>query len=62
MKVVKMTASRHVAERWYCQLENGETLMVYHRRRYDMKDSNARFLCIDKMEFDGEKIKPVIMT
>ena len=28
MKVVKMTASRHVAERWYCQLENGETLQV----------------------------------
>lgn len=28
MKVVKMTASRHVAERWYCQLENGETLKV----------------------------------
>ena len=46
----------------FFQLENGETLMVYHRRRYDMKDSNARFLCIDKMEFDGEKIKPVIMT
>ena len=28
MKVVKMTASRHVADRWYCQLENGEILKV----------------------------------
>lgn len=46
----------------YIQLENGDVLMVYHRRRYDMKESNARFLCIDKMEFDKENIKPIVMT
>lgn len=46
----------------FIQLENGETLMVYHRRRYEQKESNARFLCIDKMEFDGDEIKPVVMS
>lgn len=43
-------------------LENGEMLMVYHRRRYDNKDCNARFLCIDKAEFDGDRIMPIAMT
>ena len=46
----------------FLQLDSDETLMVYHRRRYDIKNGDARFLCIDKMEFDGDEIKPVVMT
>ncbi len=38
-------------------------LIVYHRHRPDISDGNARFMCIDRMNFgkDG-KILPVIMT
>lgn len=39
-----------------------EFLCAYHRRKVDIKDRDARFLCIDKIEFDGEKIKPVTLT
>lgn len=46
----------------FLQLDSGNCLMVYHRRIFDNKNAHARFLCIDKMEFDGEKVKPVIMT
>lgn len=46
----------------YFLLDDGEMLMVYHRRREDVKDRNARFLCIDKVEFDGDKIMPIKMT
>lgn len=38
-------------------------LIVYHRHRPDIDNGNARFMCIDKMEFDENgKILPVIMT
>lgn len=61
-----LSAQKGVAEgpghNGYLSFPGGECLMVYHRRRYDMKNAHARFLCIDKMEFDGEKIKPVVMT
>lgn len=43
-------------------LSDGTVLMVYHRRRYDNKNPHARFLCIDKMEIDGDIIRPVRMT
>lgn len=46
----------------YFLLDDGEMLMVYHRRREDVKDRDARFLCIDRVEFDGDKIKPIKMT
>ena len=35
---------------------------VYHRHKLGESDGNARYLCIDRMEFDGDKIKPVKMT
>lgn len=37
-------------------------LMVYHRHKVGEQDGNARYLCIDQMQFDGEKIIPVKMT
>lgn len=37
-------------------------LCVYHRRKVDVKDRDARFLCIDRFTFDNEKINPVILT
>lgn len=37
-------------------------LMVYHRHKLGETDGNARYLCIDKMEFEGDKIKPIKMT
>lgn len=46
----------------YFLLDDGEMLMVYHRRRENIKDRDARFLCIDKVEFDGDKIMPIKMT
>ena len=36
---------------------------VYHRHKVGIKDHNARFMCLDLMEFeDTFKIKPVTMT
>ena len=36
---------------------------VYHRHKVDVKDHNARFMCLDFMEFESAyKIKPVTMT
>ena len=38
-------------------------LIVYHRHDPAITDGNARFMCIDKMEFDEDgRIKPVTMT
>ena len=38
-------------------------LIAYHRHKIGIKDGNARFMCIDKMEFESPyKIKPVTMT
>lgn len=39
-----------------------EWLIVYHRRIVGDTNPHNRYLCIDKMEFDGDEIKPVIMT
>jgi len=37
--------------------------IVYHRRPLNETDRNARVVCIDKMEFDGDgNIIPVVMT
>lgn len=37
--------------------------IVYHRRPLNQTDRNARVVCIDRMEFDGEgDILPVVMT
>lgn len=37
--------------------------IVYHRRPLNETDRNARVVCIDRMEFDGEgNISPVVMT
>lgn len=37
-------------------------LMVYHRRIIGDIGAGHRVLCIDKLEFDGDEIKPVVMT
>lgn len=37
-------------------------LMVYHRHKLGETDCNARYLCIDKMELDGDEIMPIKMT
>ncbi len=37
-------------------------VIVYHRRYIGDTDGNRRFLCIDEMNFDGDEIKPVVMT
>lgn len=39
-----------------------EWLIVYHRRVIGDLEPGHRILCIDKMEFDGDKIVPVKMT
>lgn len=39
-----------------------EWLIVYHRRIIGDKEPGHRVLCIDKLNFDGDKIVPVIMT
>ena len=43
--------------------EEDQYLMVYHRHKPGMKDGNARFLCIDRMDLDENgNIIPVEMT
>lgn len=43
--------------------EVDQYLMVYHRHRPDLKEGNARFLCIDRMDLDENgNIIPVKMT
>jgi len=37
-------------------------LNVYHRKPIGSRIGNERFLCIDEMKFDGDKIVPVVMT
>lgn len=37
-------------------------LVVYHRHFCDDDRGNARFICIDEMNFDGENILPIKMT
>lgn len=37
-------------------------LMVYHRHPLEETEGNARMLCIDRMDFDGDAIRPVVMT
>lgn len=39
-----------------------EWFIVYHRRPLEEDDCNSRILCIDKMNFCGEKIEKIIMT
>lgn len=39
-----------------------EWLIVYHRRIIGDSEPGHRILCIDKLEFDGDEIIPVIMT
>ena len=39
-----------------------EWVIVYHRRTVGDSNPHHRYLCIDKMEFDGDEIKPIIMT
>ncbi len=36
--------------------------IVYHRRTVGDTNPHHRYLCIDNMEFDGDDIKPIIMT
>ena len=43
--------------------EEDQYLMVYHRHKPGIKDGNARFLCIDRMDLDENgNILPVTMT
>ena len=43
--------------------EEDQYLMVYHRHKPHIKDGNARFLCIDRMDLDEQgNILPVTMT
>ena len=43
--------------------EKDQYLMVYHRHKLGIKDGNARFLCIDRMDLDDKgNIIPVVMT
>lgn len=42
--------------------ETGEWAIVYHRRVIGNTDPGARVLCVDRLEFDGGAIKPVVMT
>lgn len=43
--------------------EEDQYLMVYHRHKPGIKDGNARFLCIDRMDLDENGIiLPVTMT
>lgn len=45
---------REDSDNWY---------IVYHRRPLNQSDRNARVVCIDRMEFDGNGlIKPVVIT
>lgn len=37
-------------------------LMVYHRRIIGDSETGHRVLCIDKLNFDGDKILPITMT
>lgn len=37
-------------------------LIVYHRRIIGDREAGHRILCIDKLNFDGDEIVPVIMT
>ena len=39
-----------------------EWLIVYHRRIIGDLEAGHRVLCIDKLEFDGDKMLPVTMT
>ncbi len=43
--------------------EDDQYLMVYHRHRPDLRDANARFLCIDRLDIDeNDNLLPVTMT
>ena len=43
--------------------EDDQYLMVYHRHKPGIKDGNARFLCIDRLDMDADgMLKPVTMT
>ena len=43
--------------------EDDQYLMVYHRHKPGIRDGNARFLCIDRLDMDADgMLKPVTMT
>jgi beta-xylosidase len=42
--------------------ESDEYYMVYHRRPMEETTRDARVLCIDRMYFQADQIKPVEMT
>jgi beta-xylosidase len=43
--------------------EDDQYLMVYHRHKPGIKDGNARFLCIDRLDMEADgMLKPVTMT
>lgn len=42
--------------------DGADYYIVYHRRPLTETDCNSRQLCIDKMDFDGDKIIPIKMT
>lgn len=42
--------------------EPDEWLIAYHRRIPGITDPGARFLCLDRMAFNGDRIVPVKMT
>ena len=42
--------------------DNGNWFIVYHRRPLEETDCNSRMLCIDKMNFNDEKIEKIQMT
>lgn len=41
---------------------NGEYYVAYHRRLIGDKVSYHRLVCVDRLNFDGDKIKPIDMT
>ena len=42
--------------------DTDEWRIVYHRRIIGQSDPGARMLCMDKLEFGSDRIKPVVMT
>lgn len=42
--------------------ETDEWRIVYHRRIIGDREAGHRVLCMDRLEFDGNEIKPVVMT
>lgn len=47
---------------WLYLPETDDWLIVYHRRIPGDPEPGNRFLCIDRLEFEGDRIRDVVMT